>query len=187
MEKEIKRLNVKFNYEFQRYQIPIVVFAILSILLSLYIKNTNNGFFNFFTDMNTELYVLLKSEGFPLVEYESDDDTLFWLDSEEDLSDLQEEQIKFLLLRNIVQMSLWIFMPLLIGLFIFNKKKIRNYEICPYEDCKKSVKIYEDWQCDKCNNHQGKDRYIFKKCVHCKQKLDSVYCEHCDREFIIKE
>jgi hypothetical protein len=40
-----------------------------------------------------------------------------------------------------------------------------------------------DWQCNYCNNYQGKERYVYKSCRHCNRQLESAYCEHCHREF----
>lgn len=67
----------------------------------------------------------------------------------------------------------------ILSIYYYNKPK--KYLLCPY--CKKSVKVFTNWQCDSCLNFQGEERYITKKCKECGEKLDTVFCEHCGREF----
>ena len=78
-----------------------------------------------------------------------------------------------------------LFYPLVWCLFRKFKGPL-NYRSCPYPDCNKSVKIYENWQCNKCNKFQEKDRYVTDKCRHCGRRLDAIFCEHCHREYKIK-
>jgi hypothetical protein len=78
--------------------------------------------------------------------------------------------------------SLFVFFLLRI-LYENNFKLFNEYYPCPYPDCRKSVRIFDNWQCDKCNNYQGKPRLMIENCVHCKASLETVFCEHCKREF----
>jgi hypothetical protein len=74
---------------------------------------------------------------------------------------------------------------LLIGYKInqkFEKWRDFKYLPCPFDNCKKSVLIKLDWQCNNCNHFQGKPRYISDSCVHCKRELETVFCEHCHGE-----
>lgn len=68
-------------------------------------------------------------------------------------------------------------------LFFYNRKRPFRYMSCPY--CDKSIQIIENWQCDKCYQFQGEDRYINKSCIHCGRQLDSVFCEHCHEEVLL--
>ena len=90
------------------------------------------------------------------------------------------------LARGII-MTYYIFL-FFIPLYLLFKKKLffffySKYRPCPHKDCNNSVKIYENWRCDFCKEEQGKERFITKKCVHCKRFLESAICEHCHREF----
>ena len=60
---------------------------------------------------------------------------------------------------------------------ILNKKR---YYPCP--NCDKSINVYEDWQCNYCNQFQKKETFISDKCIHCGRRLGSFYCEHCHEE-----
>jgi len=65
----------------------------------------------------------------------------------------------------------------------YEKRRPLRFLPCPL--CDKSVKIYEDWQCDRCNNFQGTEIYISDKCAHCNRNLNTAYCEHCHGEIIL--
>lgn len=67
---------------------------------------------------------------------------------------------------------------------IFEKKyPSRKYLACPYKDCAKSVLVYLDWTCSYCHNKQNELCYITQECLSCERELQTVYCEHCNREF----
>lgn len=68
-------------------------------------------------------------------------------------------------------------------IFLFRRRLIGIYQPCPYQDCNKSINVFVDWQCDHCNNYQGKKRFIHKACRHCGRHLFTAYCEHCHQEF----
>ena len=67
----------------------------------------------------------------------------------------------------------------------YSRKHPLRYLACPYSDCRLSVKIWEHWRCDKCHNKQTKPHYITESCDHCGQRLETVFCEHCHREFYL--
>lgn len=64
---------------------------------------------------------------------------------------------------------------------LIRKKRPTVFLPCPH--CDKSVKIFDEWKCDFCNNFQERVHYITDKCDHCKRKLKTVFCEHCEKEF----
>lgn len=60
------------------------------------------------------------------------------------------------------------------------KWTVPNYFPCPY--CDKSIEIYYDWQCDYCDKLQGEKRLVSERCTNCLRYLESIHCEHCDKE-----
>jgi predicted amidophosphoribosyltransferase len=39
------------------------------------------------------------------------------------------------------------------------------------------------WRCDYCGNTQSQEKLITDECEHCGRTLQTMYCEHCKREF----
>lgn len=66
------------------------------------------------------------------------------------------------------------------GISLFKEKFPVVYLPCP--ECDSSVKVLENWQCEKCYNYQDRETFITEKCRHCKRKLSTVFCEHCHKE-----
>lgn len=66
-----------------------------------------------------------------------------------------------------------------ISFFIKNliPKPVKKF--LPCDKCKGSVIVFEDWLCDKCEQAQGKDRYVTDGCVWCKQKRSQIRCDRC--------
>ena len=56
-----------------------------------------------------------------------------------------------------------------------------NYITC--KNCKKRIRIKEDWYCLKCDHTQGYERHIALKCKNCKVGTHKWKCEHCRKEF----
>lgn len=61
--------------------------------------------------------------------------------------------------------------------------RYKKYYKCPY--CRLMVLVKLDWQCDHCLNYQGKEWMMYEPCIHCKQHLETAFCEHCHLEFKI--
>ena len=62
----------------------------------------------------------------------------------------------------------------------YPKLIFKQYAKCPL--CGKTIKIMEDWQCEDNGHFQGKERYVTAKCIRCRDRLKSVFCEHCHGE-----
>lgn len=89
---------------------------------------------------------------------------------------------------NILLQSYWIFLSFISYIIIRKGLFLRingDFLPCPYDDCKKSVKVNEMWRCDKCNARQKSHRLIINKCDNCNRRLETVFCEHCHREFTL--
>lgn len=74
---------------------------------------------------------------------------------------------------------------LLLAFFVFRKRKrVRKPQLpCPY--CSENVKVFTDWECDKCGKAQGVARYITAGCFHCGKMLDTYACDNCRQKFVL--
>ena len=66
-----------------------------------------------------------------------------------------------------------------ISYLIFRRFPIK----CPH--CATLVATKKDWECNYCHKHQGKDRYLIDKCLHCRQVQSTAVCEKCNQEFLL--
>ena len=74
----------------------------------------------------------------------------------------------------------------LLARYVINPFRNQQYYFCPYDDCGKSVYVKEDWQCNHCDQHQEVERFLHLVCAKCRiAYLETAYCEHCKKEFII--
>lgn len=73
----------------------------------------------------------------------------------------------------------------LLHFFVFRKqKKIRKPHLpCPY--CSENIKVFKDWECDKCGKLQGVAKYITAGCFHCGKMLDTYSCDNCRQKFML--
>lgn len=75
--------------------------------------------------------------------------------------------------------------PLILGVSIYEAWYLHSlyitnvYAKCKFVPCSGSMLIRIDWQCSWCGNQQGKERWIFERCLYCKRYLDYFVCEHC--------
>lgn len=60
-------------------------------------------------------------------------------------------------------------------------KKSNPYLPCPY--CDMRLLLRADWKCPHCKLHEGKARFLWEKCRHCKRLTETAFCEHCNQEF----
>ncbi len=85
----------------------------------------------------------------------------------------------------IIPVYLLVLSYLLLYVFVFRKRNLprKTHLACPY--CNQSVKVFKDWQCNKCSKSQDVEKYITETCVKCGKLLDTFSCEHCHQEFLL--
>lgn len=178
-------LKINFSKKVKIFQFYVFL-PLASILLFFYFINFNFSIFPVYTWKNMNPKYHTSVEGWLLRANTADFDYIVGTNKYRD--ELKQERNDLIFAMKII--SLFVYVAAFFLIYFFTIKILNNlypikYLSCPYDNCNKSIKVLLNWTCDYCHNKQNKEKLITDDCDHCDKKLETIFCEHCGREFYL--
>jgi hypothetical protein len=89
-------------------------------------------------------------------------------------------------ITNIATLAYLLFLSyFLLWIVFFRKIQAPRPTHLPCPHCNADVALISDWTCDKCQQAQGREKYLTERCTRCGKPLARYACEHCRQEFLL--